>query len=183
MANFFDSIGMTPGERRLLVAVGLALFIVANLLFVRPHFGALGKTQEEILKVELEMEKRQKHLNQIPGWTAELAKLEDKGSQVPTEGQALQLLRLVQMGAAKNAVSLTRTTGGNASSGTSTNEFFEERTVSITLTASDKALVKFLYSLSDGNSYIRVRDILLRPEADRARLTGTATLVARYQKE
>ena len=43
MKSLFDKLDLRPGERRLVVGVGIVVFIVLNLLFVFPNFGELKK--------------------------------------------------------------------------------------------------------------------------------------------
>ena len=60
--------------------------------------------------------------------------------------------------------------------------FFIEQSQNITVVSKDEDLVKFLYSLGSDASFIRVRDLTLRPDAPRYRLIATIQLVASYQK-
>ena len=46
MTSFFDKLNLRPGEPRLLVLVGLAGFVVLNVIFVWPRFGELGDQLE-----------------------------------------------------------------------------------------------------------------------------------------
>ena len=43
MKNPFDQLNLRPQERRVLVIVGLIIFVVLNILFVRPLFGELAR--------------------------------------------------------------------------------------------------------------------------------------------
>ena len=63
-----------------------------------------------------------------------------------------------------------------------TNESFVEQTQQISVQSGEKQLVNFLYNLGSGNSMIRVKDLSLRPEANRMSLGGNITLVASYQR-
>ena len=44
-------------------------------------------------------------------------------------------------------------------------EFFEEHKLTISFRNTGKELLKFLVSLGDGDSVIRIRDLSIRPEA------------------
>ena len=45
MSNALEQLPLTPQERRIVVAIGLVVIVVLNLLFVWPHFGEWSKTQ------------------------------------------------------------------------------------------------------------------------------------------
>jgi hypothetical protein len=65
-----------------------------------------------------------------------------------------------------------------------TNEFFQEQSIPITVNTGEKELVDFLLDIGSGSSMIRVRDMNLRPaDQNRYRLQGTITLSANYQKK
>src|SRR6266850_1439171 len=72
---------------------------------------------------------------------------------------------------------------GNVGQPAPTNQFFLERAQSLSIDAGEPQLVDFLYKLGSGSSMIRVRDLTLRPDAPRFRLTGNIKLVASYQKK
>jgi hypothetical protein len=66
---------------------------------------------------------------------------------------------------------------------TRTNEFFLEQTQTINVQSGEQPLVDFLFNLGSGNSLIRVRDLVLHPDAQtRQQLAGAIKLVASYQK-
>ena len=46
MTNPLDRLNLRPFEKRLVVAVGVVLFVVLNAWFVFPHFSDLGVAQE-----------------------------------------------------------------------------------------------------------------------------------------
>jgi hypothetical protein len=70
----------------------------------------------------------------------------------------------------------------NSRANSRTNESFVEQTQQISVQSGEPQLVNFLYNLGNGNSMIRVKDLSLRPEANRMSLGGTITLVASYQR-
>jgi hypothetical protein len=61
--------------------------------------------------------------------------------------------------------------------------FFVEQTANITATSGEEELVKFLYSLGEESSLIRVRDLGLHPDAPRYTLNANIKLVANYQRK
>src|SRR5436190_2066563 len=44
MKSMFDKLNLRPQERRLVVFVGIVIFVVVNVVFVYPIFGDYGKT-------------------------------------------------------------------------------------------------------------------------------------------
>ena len=63
MKSFFDK--LTPAERRLVVVVGIAVFVVINIWAIFPTFGKYGEFED----------KRTKTLKQIATFNAEIAKI------------------------------------------------------------------------------------------------------------
>ena len=45
MNSLLDKLNLRPQERRIVVGVGVLVFVVLNLLFVMPHLNDLGKTE------------------------------------------------------------------------------------------------------------------------------------------
>ena len=50
MTNPFDQLNLRPQERRILVIVGLIIFIVLNVLLVTPLFGQLAAAEGQLDK-------------------------------------------------------------------------------------------------------------------------------------
>ncbi|HEU5070826.1 MAG TPA: hypothetical protein VFV96_10510 [Verrucomicrobiae bacterium] len=179
MTNTFDKLNLRPFERRLVVGVGIVLFVVVQFLYVWPHFGdveTMGLRREKALK---ELKVRNDEIAQTNKFAVELAKLQGQGADVPREDQAVELLRAIQSQAAQTGVSIT----ANSKPVTRTNDaFFIEQSQQITTVSTEGALIDFLYNLGTGNSLIRVRDLTLRPDPSHTKLTATIKLVANYQK-
>jgi len=179
MTSVFDKLNLRPFERRLVVVVGVVLFIVVQLIYIWPHFGDVGKMNNRRADALFELEKRQTAISDTNKFTAELAKLEGEGLVVPPEDQAVQLMRAVQMQASQSGVNIQ-----NASKPyTRTNDlFFLEQSLQVATLSDEGALVDFVYNLGSGNSLIRVRDLTLRRDQTQTKLTATIKLVASYQK-
>jgi len=182
MNSLFVKLNLQPQERRLVVAIGLVVFIVINFLLVWPHFGDWKKLKKREGDLEDSLGRYHRLLAQVPSLKKELAKLETQGQTVATEAQALQLQNNVQSPAALSRVSYTSYTPMRGSSGTRTNQLFEEQSGTIAVTTGEAELVDFLYSLSSSNSLIRVLSMTLQPDKDHIHLSGTITLVASYQR-
>jgi hypothetical protein len=72
---------------------------------------------------------------------------------------------------------------GNSRATTRTNEFFVERSQLINAVSGEPELVDFLYELGSGNSTIRVRELTIRPDQQRYKLSSSMTLVSSYRQE
>jgi hypothetical protein len=128
----------------------------------------------------------QKEIDEGPKWDAKRKKLEGEGSVLPSEEMALQLRRVVDDLAVmsnlqENGVNIS---GGTANrSGAKATGGFEERLLTMGYIAGDSELVDFLFKLGDGKSTIRVRDLTIKPDGALAKLAGSMTLIASYQKK
>ena len=184
MKSMFDKLNLRPGERRLVVGVGILIFVVLNLTFVWPNFGAYAGTQKTIRETENKLRRFKMEVNRKAGYERELRTLEDKGVFVGEEVQELELQREVRSQAQIAGVDVR---GYNPSArGTSarTNAFFDETSLVINFVSGEKELVDFLYRLGSGNSLIRVRDMNLGTELPaRQKLQGSLTLVESFQKK
>ena len=182
MKSFFDK--LTPAERRLVVIVGIAVFVVINIWWIIPKFGEYG---------ELEV-KRAKTLRQIADYRAEIARkgayeklireLSNVGD-IASEAAALRLLDEVNSQIALSGISVSGISPLNrVSDRAKTNAFFEEASVNIRFSAGEKELLDFLYRLADKQFLIRAKSLDIQPEPQgRMRLQGNVTLVKSYQRK
>lgn len=92
-------------------------------------------------------------------------------------------MRTVQALTAANNVDLQQSDPRPKTSGTQTNQFFEEKTQNVRIEAGNDGLVNFLVSLASTNSLIRVQEMSLQPAPNGFRLSGNLTLVASYQRK
>lgn len=180
MSSTLDKLNLKPGEKRLLIGIGLVLFVVLNIWFVWPHFGDWARIRNEMDTARQEISKFEAEIAKKDAYERRLEELQAQGSNVMAEEQALQLQRQVQSQAIQSKVAVTRYDPRNSSR--SDNPFFEERSILVTFTAKDPELIHFLYNLAAGDSQIRVRDMVLKTDQPQYKLQGTITLVASYQK-
>lgn len=183
MTGLLDKLNLSPSERRLVVIIGLVVFVVLNVWLVWPRFGSVGIWEQ----------RRKDALKKLQDYKNEVAKeseykrkeedLKESGVYIATDDQALALSRDVATEASKSGVvvltfnPMTRTSGGR------TNQFFEEQTLVIRVSTGEKELVDFLYNLGAGKSLIRVKSMSLSPEPARMKLQGDITLVESFQKK
>ncbi len=182
MDSFFDKLGLRPAERRLVVGVGVILFIVLNIYLIWPHFKDWKILRDEIRVAEATIKLYRDESAKIGEYEAREAELKVSGTAIPTADMALALLDVVQPKARKAGVTVTEwKPSKNAAGGAS--EFFEEHQLRIGFRSTkDESLLKFLISLGTGESVIRIRELSIRPEATKMTLMGSITMVASYQK-
>lgn len=179
MTSVFDKLKLRPFERRLVVVIGIVVFLVAQFLFVWPHFGAVGKMDARRAEAQKKLKLYNDVIAQTNKFVADLKKLEGDGAAVPPEEQSTDLMRTIQIQSQQAQVQIQNV----SKPFTRTNEFFLEQSVTVVTLATEDALLNFLYNLGSGNSLIRVRDLTLRPDQTRTKLNATIKLVASYQKK
>jgi hypothetical protein len=178
MTGYLDRLNLRPFEKRLVVGVGVVLFLVLNAWFVVPHFSDLSDAQDRRAKALKKLDEWQAEINQAPKYQAGINKFIKEGQEVPLDDQQNQFARAIQNQQAQSGVGIPnfgRTT-------TKTNQFFLELTQQISVQSGEAQLVDFLYNLGSGDSLIRVRDLTLKPDMARQQLSGNVKLVASYQK-
>ena len=178
MSNAFDKLNLRPFERRLVVAVGIILFVAVQFIYIWPHFGDVNKMNVRHEKAVDELKTRQELIAETNIFSAELAKLQGEGLEVPPEDQAVQLMRTIQTQSSRSGVQIQST----SKPFTRTNQFFLEQSQQVSTISEQEALVNFIYNLGTGDSLIRVRDLTIRPDQSRTKLNATIKVVASYQK-
>lgn len=179
MKSFFDRLNLRPQERRLIVVVSMVLFVLFNMWFVWPYFDDWGqvsiqmqKSRETLAKYEAEIAKRGEY-------EKKRIELESTGSQMLSN--ELELQRLVQSQAAAAGLQITSTDPRQRMSGSRTNQFFQEQSLSIQFTSGGKELVDFLVGIASGNQMVRVRELNVKPDPQGFRLLGNIVFVGNYQ--
>ena len=177
MSAYWDN--LKPFEKRVVVGFGVLFFIVLNFLFVFPHFGDLAAAHERMDDAERKLRRYENEIAQTNVYAAGLRKFEGENSDVPPEEQSLQFANTINAQAGQSGVHIVSGSHIN----TQTNQFFLEKSQSISVQAGEQQLVDFLYNLGAGNSQIRVRDLSLRTDPPRQQLLAQVKLVASYQKK
>ncbi len=170
---------LKPNERRVVVIIGVALFVVLNAWFVWPHFTDFHRDVARIQAADAKLatyramiEHKREYQNKIR------ALQEGSGSSVLPEDQAIDLMRFYDSRAIDNQVLVQNNSGVR----TKTDEFFSEQELTLNVVAREKGLVGFLYSLGSGGSMVRVRNMSLRPDQSHQQLSASITIAASYQK-
>ena len=184
MKSIFDKLNLRPQERRLVVGVGIVLFAVINFWFVIPHFGDLGRTQQQKRDAEQKLKKFKDELGRKSFYEKELKRLESAGQYLPSEEQALELVREVYQQAQQANVNILRSSSSSGAISTQrTNSFFEEQAVVISVNTGEKELVDFLWGLGKGQSLTRVSSMSLQRDPSQTKLSGNLILVKSFQKK
>ncbi len=183
MKTLFDKLNLGAAERRIVVGAALVLFVVLNALFIWPHFKDWAKLQGEIKRARLTLADYQKEADHLPKLRQREEELKGTGgAQLASAEMALALLKIVQPKAAAAGINVVQW-DPRKSSGPRAGEFFEEQTLRISFqNTGDAELLKFMVSLGENNSTIRIRDLTLKPDPSQMKLMGEITMVASYQK-
>lgn len=172
-----EKLNLRPSERRLLVGIGVVVFVVVNIWFVWPHFSDLARVREERAEADKKMAKFQEEISKKTAYQRKVIELQKEGTNPTDSDKAVGLIRAIQNEAAKRGVSASIQRQNNR-----TNQFFVDLSQTISTVSGEEELVNFLYHLGSEGS-IRVRDLTLRTDGQRRKLNGTITLVASYPKE
>ena len=181
MTNPFDQLNLRPQERRIVVIVGLIIFVVLNILFVRPLFGELGKAEIALEKSKKTQARYEAEIAKAPNLQRIEARLKEEGSEVLSE--ELQLQRIVNDRAIAAGVQVSRSVPSSGPQIGRTNQFFEDQSLTIDFTSGGKELVDFLVGMASGNSMVHVHNMSLRTVAGGTRLGGNIIFLASYQKK
>ncbi len=170
---------LKPNERRVVVIVGFAFFIVLNAWFVWPHFTDLRRDLARMQAGEKTLATYQATVAHKAEYERKIRDLQNGGgSQVLPEDQAIDLMRFYDQSAIANQVQVQNNSGVR----TRTNTFFLDQEVTLNVMAREKGLVGFLYSMGTGNSMVRVRNMSLRPDQSHQQINASITIIASYQK-
>ena len=183
MSSVFDKLNLAPAERRLVVIVGIVIFVVLNFWLVIPEFGEWAKNEQRTKDARSKFQGYQAEIGKKPAYEKDLKELEQQGTQVATEEAALRLSQEVNSQAALSGVTITSITPlqRQGISG-KTNTFFDEASVTVNINTSEKELLDFLFRLADKDMLIRARSMQLSPDPSRMRLQGPITLVKSFQR-
>ena len=171
---------LTSLERRFVIGVAVVVFIVLNLIFVRPRFQDWGKVKSRIANATKKLEGYRSEIAAGTNLQKELNQLKNEGLSIPQDEQSAEFIRTIQNAAIQTGVQIQ--SSRNSISRTN-DQFFFEQSQSITLIAREENLVNFLYQLSGNNALITARDLFLRPDPPRQQLNANLKLVASYQKK
>ncbi len=177
-----EKLNLRTGEKRLLVGIGIVLFMVLNVLFVWPKFGEFGRVRQRTEKVRQEISKFQAEIDKAPTYQRVLKEMEGQGSRIVREEQALQLLQTVQSQALATGVRINSSQETSRGFNIATNAFFDEQSLVVSYDTGYRQLINFLVGLAEHESMIRVRQMDVKRSPNNQSLQGNVTLVASFQK-
>ena len=169
---------LRPLERRLAVAVLVAVFLVLNYVFIWPHFSDWGNLRNRIADARHKLALYRTTIAERPKYEALVKKMEGEGGTVAPEDQAINLISTIRAQSERSGVGIV----SMSRQMTRTNEFFVELTQNLNVIANDQQLVDFLYKLGSDASMIRVRTLELQPDPAHQHLDARLQLIASYQK-
>ncbi|HEX7862333.1 MAG TPA: hypothetical protein VF773_18495 [Verrucomicrobiae bacterium] len=178
--SIFDKLNLRPQERRLVVIVGLIIFVLLNMWFVWPYFDDWGRVRGEIARNRTTLERYKREIEQKAKYEARQRELQSTGSEMLASEVELQ--RVVQTQAAAAGVQLGRQTFVKAGGFGRTNQFFQEISLNIDINSGGKEIIDFLVGVAAQNAMIRVQNLDLRPTQNQTRLGGTITFVGNLQQ-
>lgn len=183
MKSLFDKLNLGALERRIVVAALLVLFVVLNAMFVWPQFADWHRVQLDITKARTTLADFQREVDGLPALQKKEEALKGTGgAQLASAEMALALMRVVEPKARAAGVNVMSYNPGTGF-GVSTNSYFEEQSLRISFqNTGDAELLKFMVSLGENNSTIRIRDLTVKPDPTQMKLMGELTMVASYQK-
>jgi len=183
MKSLFDKLNLGALERRIVVGALLVLFVMLNAMFVWPLFSDWHRVQLDIEKARKTLADFQRELDGLPALQKKEEALKGtSGAQLASAEMALALMRVVEPKARAAGVNVMSYNPGS-SLGVSTNSYFEEQSLRIGFqNTGDAELLKFMVSLGENNSSIRIRDLTVKPDPTQMKLMGELTMVASYQK-
>ncbi|HUA69210.1 MAG TPA: hypothetical protein VMA13_11740, partial [Candidatus Saccharimonadales bacterium] len=97
---------LRPLERRMAVAVLVALLLVLNYIFIWPHFSDWSRLQYRIQDARRKLSLYQTTIAQSAKYEALVKKMEGEGAVVVPEDQAINFLRTIQSQSARSGVSI-----------------------------------------------------------------------------
>ena len=185
MNSFFDRYNLNAFERRLTVVVGMAIFLVLNMVLVWPRFSEYGEIQAKNDKANQRLRTFSAQISKGKALKDRLTELENSGSDVIPAERANQLITIIQQKARESNLpfpNVRPVRTGMADTGEE--KFFEQKAYSLTVNTDSDELIAFLVAIGSDDSVIRVRDLDLKPEPPKNnRLICNMTLVANYQMQ
>ncbi len=184
--HFLDRLNLRPQERRLVLGALVVLFVVLNFWFVWPHFGRLQAVRSQMVAAQETLDTYRTEALRTNSYLAQLKELETQGTGVLDEDadKTLNLTSTVQSQARQSGINYNQIAPAPRSTRGNTNEFFEQRSITVGLNATPpEPLVHFLVAIAANNLVMRVKELDLKPDPSHTKLTGTIRIVASFQKK
>ncbi len=167
-------------ERRVFFFFVIVGFIVFHLFVTRPLLKRWDEVNARRDKANKLLKLYNDEIAKSSDYKKKITELQGQGAIVAQEDQGTDFALTIQRQAGASQVNVTHSVQLPGK----TNAHFFEKAQSLTVNCGETNLVNFLFSLGEGASLIRVRDMSLRPaDPQRTALTASMKLVASYQKK
>ena len=97
MTSSLDKLNLRPFEKRLVVGVGVVLFVVLNLWFVVPHFSDLSQAKERRADAIRKLDRWKAEIDQASKYQSGINVFIKEGLEVPPEDQVNQFARAIRI--------------------------------------------------------------------------------------
>jgi Tfp pilus assembly protein PilO len=182
MKSIFDKFNLRPQERRLVVIVGMAVFVVLNIWFVWPYFGAWSKVEASMAKSRGTLRRYQDEIAKKSKYEATQRELANIGELLVSDLDLENIVRKQMSATPGFQITTSDSRSRMNSANSNTNRFFQEQTLTIQFTSGGKELVDFLVGIASQNSLLRVREMTVKPDPSQTRLTGNMVFVGNLQR-
>jgi type II secretory pathway component PulM len=179
-----DRFQLRPQERRLVVVGTLILFVVLNFWFVWPHYGDLRRVRAQMERTRTTLDAYRVEVARTNQFLVRLLELEQQGTAVLDADKEITLLSTVQAQANRSGVGANSLSPASRAPGGGTNEFFEQRAIRLVLNATaPEPLIAFLEGLATNSVTLRVKELDLKADQSRSRLSATLQIVASFPRQ
>ncbi len=182
MTTLFDRFNIRREDRRTVFAALGVGFLLVNAFIIPSLYRSWVTLSATIEKDESRRGRLQAQIDKKPAIMAELGELKKQVELAESAERAELILRQQSELAEKSGLNIESKRPGLRQVGRA-GDLLGEETLTLAFTAGDKELLDFLVNTSGERSAVRIRDLDVKPEEPaRAKLRGTVTLVATYQK-
>ena len=182
MKSLFDRLNLRPQERRLVVIVGMAIFVVLNIWFVWPYFGKWSEVSNKMSRSQTTLKRYKDEIAKKSTYEAKEKELANIGELLVSELDLEKIARKQMSLAPGFTITTSDSRNRVSAAGSNTNRFFQEQMFTIQFNSGGKELVDFLVGIASENTLMRVREMTVRPDPSQTRLSGSMVLVGNLQR-
>jgi len=182
MKSLFDRLNLRPQERRLVVIVGMAIFVVLNVWFVWPYFGKWSEVSNKMSRSQTMLKRYKDEIAKKPTYEAKEKELANIGELLVSELDLEKIARKQMSLTPGFTITTSDSRNRVSAAGSNTNRFFQEQMFTIQFNSGGKDLVDFLVGIASENTLMRVREMTVRPDPSQTRLSGSMVLVGNLQR-
>lgn len=182
MKGALDSLGVKPQERRAVILMLMAFFLIGNIIWLVFEVPALLGNTAKRNRDQSNIRKMSNLDAELKKANTEVATLRNGKLRLVTDGKEAQnLMKTVQKRALTSGLNITRSRPGSLTR--RKGQDFEEFKQNILLHGDQLQLTDFLKKMADNHSMIRVSKMNIQPATNaRKQLKVDLTFVASYPK-